>query len=436
MNNLVRQKLREIVVKHGKGPLTDPRLCESLLKDYCAEYKKEIFVLVCAVREQVAADLLVSKDSVPRRMLSTLLVKRLQNNLALTEEASKWAVESWSQALSGLSTEGADDAAPQDYEPHKAVSPPRTNGGGQDSFYGPIAKYESRILMRCDGAVRSIAASPGGESIVCGGDDAKIRLWNFETGRPAIVGVCNGPISSVAFSPDGACIASASDRNGPGSRPVIQIRAPAAGESVELGEGPGRSPVIAYSPGGKSLVAAGSETHESLRVWNLQTGLTRTFKSEAAGLLSLSFSPDGKLFATGDGSLSRATLRLWNLESDGPRALGHSSRRITAVAFSPDGKSLASGGWDETVRLWNVQTGQSRILGKNCSCINCVAFSRDGAQIAAGSLDGRIRTWDVHTARSRTIGECHGVNSAVFSVDGKSLITGSLDGTIRLWPLR
>src|SRR5215210_141357 len=102
MNNLVRQKLNEIVLKHGKAPLIDPRLCESLLKDYCAQYKKEIFVLVCAVREQVAADLLVSKDSVPRQMLSTLLVKRLQNNLSLTEDASRWAVESWSLALRGL----------------------------------------------------------------------------------------------------------------------------------------------------------------------------------------------------------------------------------------------------------------------------------------------------------------------------------------------
>src|SRR5918998_4664425 len=116
MNELVRQKLREIVLKHGKPLLSDPRLCESLLKDYCGQYKKEIFVLVCAVREQVAADLLTSEDSVPREILHTLLVKRLQNNLALTEDASRWAVESWSLALNGSLFEDAQNLSPRPRE--------------------------------------------------------------------------------------------------------------------------------------------------------------------------------------------------------------------------------------------------------------------------------------------------------------------------------
>ena len=108
MNEIVRQKLREIVLKHGLPPLSDPRLCESLLKDYCGQYKKEIFVLVCAVREQVATDLLTSEGGVPQELLHPLLIKRLQNNLALTEDASKWAVESWSLALAGLTVDEAE----------------------------------------------------------------------------------------------------------------------------------------------------------------------------------------------------------------------------------------------------------------------------------------------------------------------------------------
>lgn len=433
MNNLVRQKLREIVVNHGGAPLTDARLCESLLKDYCGQYKKEIFILVCAVREQVAADLLVSKDSVPRRMLSTLLVKRLQKNLALTEEASRWAVESWSHALAGLSVDGPN-AAPStvDYEPVQARPLSGTNGGHM-AFAERAQKYEGGILDRCDGAVRSVAASADGERIVYGGEDALIRLWNFDTGRIEIAGRCNGPISSVAFSPDGACVASASEDKG--SRPIITIWELQSRERVELGECSGRSAVIAYSPGGKTLAAASSETENSLQIWNLQTGHTRVFKSEAGGLPSLSFSPDAGSIATGDAHLSRAAIRIWDLDAARPRILGHCSRRITSVAFSPDGKFLASGSWDETVRLWNVQTGQTRILGKNCSCISCVAFSRSGEQVASCSLDGKIRVWDVPTARSRTVGENHGVNSIVFSADGTSIITGSLDGTIRLWPL-
>jgi len=36
---------------------------------------------------------------------------------------------------------------------------------------------------------------------------------------------------------------------------------------------------------------------------------------------------------------------------------GHASY-VESVTFSPDGKLLASGSYDETVRLWKVETGQ------------------------------------------------------------------------------
>ncbi len=55
MNDVPRQKLREIVSQ--RNILDDPRLCEALLRDLCGEHKREIFVLVAALKERVAADL-------------------------------------------------------------------------------------------------------------------------------------------------------------------------------------------------------------------------------------------------------------------------------------------------------------------------------------------------------------------------------------------
>jgi WD40 repeat protein len=434
MNEIVRQKLREVVQKHGLPPLSDPRLCESLLKDYCGQYKKEIFVLVCAVREQIASDLLTSEESMPREMLHALLVKRLQNNLALTEDASRWAVESWSLALDELPVEEAVSLSPQRHELDEASFPSKANEG-HNSFSSPTPKFEGEIIGRCDGAVRSIACAPDGESIVCGSDEGTIRLWRFETRRMEIVCKYKGAITSVAFSPDGVCVAAAREENSHGSSALIGIRELQTGETIELGECTGRSPKIAYSPGGHSLAAASSETENSLRIWNLRTGHTRLFKSEAGGLSCISFSPVAKSVAVGESNLGRAALRLYDLDRDQPRTLGHCDRRITSVAFSPDGKCLATGSWDETLRSWNPQTGQMRVLGKNCSRINCIAFSRNGEQLAACSLDGRIRIWNVQTGKSRTIGECHGINSATFSADGRSIIAGGTDGTLRLWSL-
>lgn len=434
MNDLVKKKLVEIVLKHGRKPLSDPRLCESLLKDYCGQYKKEIFVLVCAVREQVASDLLTSQGSMPREMLYSLLIKRLQNNLALTEEASKWAVETWSLALAELPDEAGEIVAAQLHDLHEVSSP--SNGNvGHISVSSPTPRFEGEIIGRCEKAVRSVTCSPDGETIVFGSDDSKICLWRFDTGRMEIVWECVGAVTSVVFSPDGMCVAAASEGNSEDSHPLINIRELQTGEMIELGECFGRSPRIAYSAGGHHLAVASSETENSLKIWNLHTSHTRIFKSDASGLSSISFSPVAKSVATGENGLGRAAVRLQELDADQPSILGHCGRRVTSVAFSPDGNYVASGSWDETVRLWNAQTGQVRILGENCSRINCIAYSRNGEQIAACSLDGRIRIWNVHTAKSRTIGECHGINSTTFSADGKNIIAGALDGTLRLWPL-
>jgi len=434
MNESVRHKLCEILQKHGTQPLTDPRLCESLLKDYCGQHKKEIFVLVCAVREHIAADLLTSADSMPREMLHALLVKRLQNNLALTEEASKWAVEAWAHALAELPSDDAKKLPSRSQELEEAGLPSKANEA-QVSFSSATTKFEGEVIGRCEKAVRSVACAPDGESIVCGSDDATLRLWRFDTGRMEMIYKFDGAVTSVAYSPDGACVATASEDSAQASSHLISIRELQTGEMIELGASSGRAAKIAYSPGGHSLAAASCETENSLRVWNLRTGHTRVFKSEASGLSSISFSPVAKSVVAGENNSNRAALRLQHLDAEQPRILGHCERRITSVAFSPDGKSVASGSWDETVCLWDAQTGKMRVLGKNCSRVYCIAFSPNGEHLAACSLDGRVRVWNVQTAKSRTVGECHGINSVTFSADGRSIIAGSMDGMLRLWSL-
>ena len=102
MHDLPRQKLRELIIEYGRSLCGDPRRCEALLKDYCGQYKREIFVLISALKERVAYELINFQDNIPEVILLGRLVKRLQEDLALTEDAAKWTVESWRIALSNI----------------------------------------------------------------------------------------------------------------------------------------------------------------------------------------------------------------------------------------------------------------------------------------------------------------------------------------------
>lgn len=69
MNNDVRQKLYELIVQYGRSLCDDPQRCRALLKDYCGKHKREIFVLVSALRNRVAEDLLKTSAGVPQSLL-------------------------------------------------------------------------------------------------------------------------------------------------------------------------------------------------------------------------------------------------------------------------------------------------------------------------------------------------------------------------------
>jgi formylglycine-generating enzyme required for sulfatase activity len=102
MNNEPREKLCELIVEYGRSLCDDPRRCEALLKDYCGQYKREIFVLITAQKNRVADDLIKAPTGVPQVMILARLVKRLEDELAMTAEAAQWAVESWVLALAAV----------------------------------------------------------------------------------------------------------------------------------------------------------------------------------------------------------------------------------------------------------------------------------------------------------------------------------------------
>ncbi len=123
MHDLPRQKLRDLIIEYGRSLCDDPRRCEALLKDYCGQYKREIFVLVSALKNRVAEDLINTPAGVPSALLLGRLIQRLEDELGLAENAARWAVESWALALD-LSVANVEQPRPAPESPRRPVAPP------------------------------------------------------------------------------------------------------------------------------------------------------------------------------------------------------------------------------------------------------------------------------------------------------------------------
>ncbi|HEX8146703.1 MAG TPA: right-handed parallel beta-helix repeat-containing protein [Pyrinomonadaceae bacterium] len=114
MNEQPRQSLREIVERHGRSVADDARRCEGLLKDYSAQYRREVSVLVSALEEHVPQDLSAAPAGTPRRVLLARLARRLADHRGLSETAAAWSVNSWALALGLISDDelkAAEEAA-------------------------------------------------------------------------------------------------------------------------------------------------------------------------------------------------------------------------------------------------------------------------------------------------------------------------------------
>ena len=190
---------------------------------------------------------------------------------------------------------------------------------------------------------------------------------------------------------------------------------------------------VAFSPDGK-LLATG-DANGRINLWQVTDGRQiLVCKGHTHPVRAVTFNPQGNMFASGS---EDQTVKLWNVNTGECFATmqGHSGQ-VWSVTFSPDGKILASGSDDQTVRQWNLNTSSClRILRGHTNWVRSVAFSPDGEMLASSSHDRTVKLWDVNTGEClKTLqGHTRQVWSVAFSSDGQTLASSSSDETVKLW---
>lgn len=190
-----------------------------------------------------------------------------------------------------------------------------------------------------DGPVWSVAFAPDGKSLVTGGRDKTVRLWDISKAKASSVtldGHEDG-VQAVVFAPDGARL---------------------------------------FSAGGAD---------EQVRVWDVSDKPKAGAVLKPGGkVVRLAISPDGKTFATAG---SKGATKLWPLKGDafGGAVPLDTERPVSSISFSPDGRLVAGvvlhSMTEDRVYVWDT-AGAKKHEFKFDSHLHAVAFAPDGRHLA------------------------------------------------------
>ena len=261
--------------------------------------------------------------------------------------------------------------------------------------------YPRHLLRGHSKSVQAIAFHPQQPSFVSCGDDAQAYVWDLQSGRQRWL--CRGPqhnLTMIAINHAGARVAG-------------------------------------YAKGGDVWIWATPPSNSSSATLGVATApLHRRIQCPAQRIFAFAFSPDDALLAGG----SNAGIYLWRVESgELVRILPGQTLDNVSLAFSPDGKLLASGNIDHTVALWSVATGELRHLLRNHhGTIYALAFSPDGKLLASASGDHRVSLWEVQTGKllHTYIGHQSRVFAVAFHPNGQQIASGSFDGVVKYWDVQ
>jgi WD40 repeat protein len=228
--------------------------------------------------------------------------------------------------------------------------------------------------------VTALALSPDGRSVASSDYNRSLIIWDISERRPRWSSYI-GTNYCLTYSPDGRWIATSS-------------RVLDSNNGIEVLRYGQNMYGIAFSADGRRLASVTPDNGGEIFIWDTEKWkLLKKLQPGNTKLLNASFSPDGKLLATGD---EEGRVQLWTTEPLAHVALlGRHNGRVKSVAFSTDGRRVASGSDDQTISLWDVQSRRLVTnIGSHISPVLSVAFSPDGRLLASGERDRTIR---IHT---------------------------------------
>jgi len=298
--------------------------------------------------------------------------------------------------------------------------------------------------------------------------EGTVRLWETATGKELELHPGNGGlVHSAAFSADGGLLAL-----GARDQPLVTLWKTATGKKRQVLEVSAAEVVVAFSPEGSQLAAAGRDgAVHHFRVRESQPALLDSLPG-AVACLTIAGSPPQVVGAAGKtvflfsdqyeaiplpehsapvaclaGSpgvsllyvgLEDGSIKVWDVKTQ--KALGQvptaDTSPVRAMTLTPDGRVLAVGHASGSVLLWNaVESREIRRLQAGPGELTALALTPDGAQLLVGG-EQFARHWDLAAGKETDLsGDLAPVSALALALGGNRLAVIGPDHKVRLWDL-
>jgi serine/threonine protein kinase len=287
---------------------------------------------------------------------------------------------------------------------------------------------ESQRLEGHGAGVTAVAFSADGKYLLSGGRDRTLRLWEAASGKELRTLSLPQEVNAVAFAPESDRVLSA---NG------VSVRTWDVSSGKEIGRFSGHTDAVrclALVPQDHRAVSGGDD--RTVRVWDVQSGREiLRFGRHTNAVTCVAVSAAALVLSGGRDQ----TLRLWDLRNgEEIRRFAVPKGHVLSVAFSPDGRLALSGHFDTVLRLWEVPSGRElRRFQGHKQMVTAGVFSPNGRHALSASQDRTVRLWDLDSGCEAGCCEGHtqGVTSLAWSPSAPLAVSGGQDKSLRLWPM-
>ncbi|AFZ18948.1 WD40 repeat domain-containing protein [Allocoleopsis franciscana] len=319
----------------------------------------------------------------------------------------------------------------------------------QNLIQSPYCNFS--VIHSLDGhpTASAIAISADGKTLVSGGQDKAIKIWDLSTGElKKTLQSDSGEIEALAIAPDGKTVVSGSGDL------MVRIWDITSNQRPRMLKGHSyRVNQIEIASDGKTII---SRTYNEIKVWDLVTGhlkatlpkLSATdqeigslvIKNNSPYFRPLTISPDGKRALVELGN----KLIMWDLATNEQKILQKKAafESIGSARISIDGQTVvttSSSSKPVVLKVRDLKTGtvkaHRRVISSPSQSSLNIVLSRTQAtgtaeveDIISSTKEG-LTVWNLQTAELEAILETQQMSHLVVSPDGKLLagITGDAD---------